>query len=505
MRAIKDRTEMVALRSGSGRWLLLVTVLGSGMAFLDGTIINVAIPAIGRDFHASTSSLQWILSGYLLTLASLILLGGSLGDRFGRRRVFVMGAVLFSAASLLCAIAPTVGTLIAARLFQGIGGALLTPASLAMIESSVRREDRPRAIGAWSGMTGVASALGPLLGGYLIGAVSWRAAFLINVPMGAFVILAAKQVPESRDTQAQGRLDVRGALLAAVALAGCTYALIEGAKASVPVASIVAGVIAAAAATGFLLAERRSISPMLPFQIFSKQFTVANLVTLVVYAALSGVSFLLVAFLQVSLGYTPLAAGAALLPVTLLMLCFSPAAGTLAQKIGPKLPLTIGTLVIAAGMLLMTQIGPGEGYLRGVLPAVMVLGLGLTLVVSPVTATVLAAVSDRHSGIASGVNNAVARVAGLLAVALLPLLAGLSGDRFYQPASMTQGFHVAMAVCAGLATVGALIAGVSVDNGILKGEKAADPDLASAPTLAGVTGPTPAAQRPTLPAETRLP
>jgi len=458
----------LALRSAGGRWLMLVTVLGSGMAFLDGTVVNVAVPAIGRDFHASTSSLQWILSGYLLALASLILLGGSLGDRFGRRRVFAIGVGVFSAASLLCALAPGAGWLVAARLVQGVGGALLTPGSLAMIEASVRREDRARAIGAWSGMTGVATALGPLLGGYLIGAVSWRAAFLINVPLGVLVVWAARRVPETRDVQMGGRLDVGGAALAALALAALTYALIEAQQASAGVVAA-GGAVAVAAGAAFMARERRSASPMLPLEIFSRAFAAANVITFVVYAALGGVFFLLVAFLQISLGYTPLAAGAASLPVTLLMLCLSASSGALAQRIGPRVPLTAGPVVIAAGMLLMTRIEPGDGYVASVLPAVTVFGLGLTLVVSPVTATVLAAVSDRHAGIASGTNNAVSRVAGLLAVALLPLLAGLSGHRFYERAAMTHGFHVAMLACAGLALAGAALAFATIDPHALAG------------------------------------
>ena len=384
----------IAYQSARGRWVLAVAIAGSGMAFLDGTIVNVALPDIGRDFDASASSLQWILNGYLLALASLILLGGSLGDRYGRRRVFVAGAGLFTAASVLCAIAPNVGLLIAARFLQGIGGALLTPGSLAMIEASFRREDRPRAIGAWSGLTGVAAAVGPLLGGYLVDAVSWRAAFLINVPLGALVMATAHHVPESRDPTAHGQLDVRGALLATLALGATTYALIEGPGGLSPTIVLIAGVGVAALAA-FLLAERRSPNPMLPLGIFaSRQFSAANVVTFVVYAALGGMFFLLVSFLQISLDYSPIAAGAALLPQTVLMLLLSARSGALAQRIGPRIPLTVGPIMIAAGMLLMTQIDPGDSYVASVLPAVVVFGLGLTLVASPVTATALAAVDS---------------------------------------------------------------------------------------------------------------
>jgi EmrB/QacA subfamily drug resistance transporter len=451
------------------------------MAFLDSTIVNVALPAIGREFHASTSSLQWILNGYLLTLASLILLGGSLGDRYGRRLVFVIGAGLFTGASLLCAVAPSVEFLIAARFAQGIGGALLTPGSLAMIESSFRPEDRPRAIGAWSGLTGVVSALGPLLGGYLISAVSWRAAFLINLPLGVFVVLAARHVPETRDPTARGRLDARGAVLAALALGGTTYALIEGpGRGFAPLIVLTAGG-GAIAFVAFLLAERRSRSPMLPLGIFaSRQFSAANGITFVVYAALGGMFFLFVSFLQISLHYSPVAAGAALLPETVLMLLLSARAGALAERIGPRVPLTVGPVLIAAGLLLMTQIEPGDSYVASVLPAVVLAGLGVTLVASPVTATALAAVNASHAGVASGVNNAVARVANLLAVAALPVIAGITGARFYVSAAMTHGFHVAMLTCGVLAATGGVLAWLTISKDALTAgpERRGEPGVA---------------------------
>ena len=449
------------------------------MAFLDSTVVNVALPDIGRDLDASTSSLQWIVNGYLLTLASLILLGGSLGDRHGRRRIFVLGTGIFTAASLLCAVAPNVELLILARLLQGIGGALLTPGSLAMIESSFRPTDRAAAIGAWSGLGGVAAALGPLLGGYLVEAVSWRAIFLINLPIGLLVIaMASRHVPETRDPTATGRLDFAGATFAGLGLAGTTYALIEapeeGATRLILLAAI-GGVVALAA---FVLTERRSRNPMVPLEIFaSRQFSAANLVTFVVYAALGGFFFLLVAFLQISLGYSPIAAGAASLPVTMLMLLFSARSGALAQRIGARIPLTVGPLVIAAGLLLMTRIEPGGSYVSSVLPGVLVFGLGLTLVVAPVTATVLAAADARQSGVASGVNNAVARVAGLLAVAILPVIAGLTGDSFYDPAAMADGFQVAMAACAALAALGGLLAWVTISDEVLEPGPEADGDL----------------------------
>ena len=485
--------DELAFESNSGRWVLAVAVLGSGMVFLDGTVVNVALPDIGRDLDASTSSLQWILNGYLLTLASLILLGGSLGDRHGRRRIFVIGTGLFTAASLLCAIAPNAGLLVVARLLQGIGGALLTPGSLAMIEASFRPADRARAIGAWSGLGGVATALGPLLGGYLVDAVSWRAIFLINLPLGVFVMaMASRHVPETRDPTASGRLDFAGAILAGLGLAGTTYALIEAPGQGASALVLLAGIGGVVALVAFLLGERRSANPMMPLEIFaSRQFSAANLVTFVVYAALGGVFFLLVAFLQISLGYSPIAAGAASLPVTLLMLLLSARSGALAQRIGARIPLTAGPLVIAAGLLLMTRIEPGDSYVSSVLPAVIVFGLGLTLVVAPVTATVLAAADARHSGIASGINNAVSRVAGLLAVAVLPLIAGLTGDSFYDPSAMTDGFRVAMMACAALAALGGVLAWLTISNEVLEAVPAAGgdtPDRAATDYSCGVAG-----------------
>ena len=472
----------VSFGSSAGRWKLAVTVLGSGMAFLDGTVVNIALPDIGRDLDASTSSLQWILNGYLLTLASLILLGGSLGDRYGRRRVFVLGVGLFTLSSLLCAVAPTVELLIGARLLQGVGGALLTPGSLAIIESSFQRSDRSRAIGAWSGLGGVATALGPLLGGYLVQAVSWRAIFLINLPLGIFVMaMASRHVPKVRDPSASGRLDFGGVALAALGLAGTTYALIEAPDQGASVPVLLAGIGGVLALVGFLFAERRSPNPMMPLGMFSsRQFSGANLVTFAVYAALGGFFFLFVSFLQISMGYSPIAAGAASLPVTALMLAFSARSGALAQRIGARIPLTVGPLVIAFGLLMLTRIEPGDDYLSGVLPGVIVFGLGLTLVVAPVTSTVLAAADARHAGVASGINNAVSRVGGLLAVAVLPVIAGLTGDSFYDPAKMNDGFHMAMVACAVLAAAGGVLAWLTISSEVPRAEAEAEPEFSCA-------------------------
>ena len=374
--------------------------------------------------------------------------------------------------------------LIAARVLQGVGAAFVTPGSLAIIESTFRREDRARAIGAWSALGGIAAAVGPLLGGFLVDAASWRAIFLLNVPVGLFVVLVeSRHVPESRDETVTGRLDYAGSVLAVLALGGSTYALIEapvqGLGSAVVLGALVAGMIAAVA---FLLHERRTANPMLPLSIFSsRQFASANLVTLVVYAALGGVFFLLVVFLQTSLGYSPVAAGAAALPVTVLMLLLSVRFGALAQRIGPRLPLTVGPLLLGAGMLLMTTIEPGDSYVAGVLPPVAVFGLGLAGTVAPVTATALAAADERHSGVASGVNNAVSRFAGLLAVAALPVVAGLSGGDFEDPAAFADGFRAAMFVASGLAVLGAALAFLTIRNDVLEAEPAATEERAPAP------------------------
>ena len=464
------------LASPQGRWVLGIATLGSAVAFLEATVVNVALPELGRDLGADVAGLQWTINGYMITLAALILLGGSLGDRYGRRRIFNIGIVWFTGTSALCALAPSVEVLVAARVLQGIGGALLTPASLAIIEATFRREDRARAIGAWTAFVGIAGAIGPLVGGFLVEEVTWRAIFLINLPLGAFVVWAARRhVPETRDPTVTGRLDVRGSVLAAVGLGGATFALIQAPEAGAGSPAVIAAFLVGVAALAlFVVAERRAAQPMLPLSIFSsRQFSSANLVTFAVYAGIGGVFFFLVVFLQVALGYSPIAAGLAAVPVTLLMLGLSARAGELAQRIGPRLPLTAGPVLIAAGMLLMVRIEIGDEYLTAVLPAVVVFGLGLSFVVAPVTATVLAAADPRHAGVASGVNNAVARTAQLGAVAVLPLVAGLSGADYQDPQAMEDGFHTAMLATAGLSLAGAVLAFATIRNDVL--ESAGEP------------------------------
>ncbi|WP_371629705.1 MFS transporter [Streptomyces sp. NBC_00341] len=458
----------IRVTSSVGRWVVLTTVLGSSMAMLDSTVINVALPRIGEDLGTDLAALQWTVNAYMLTLAGLILLGGALGDRYGRRRVFVIGVVWFALASLLCGIAPNAVVLIAARALQGVGGALLTPGSLALIQASFHPDDRARAVGLWSGFGGVGAAVGPFVGGWLVDGPGWRWVFLLNLPLATVCVpIALRHVPESRDPYARGRFDVLGAALGALSLALVTYALIEapGAGASPAViGSAVGGVLLGVV---FVQVERRRAHPMLPPSVFaSRQFTTVNIVTLCVYAALGGYFFLSAIQLQVVAGYSALGAGTALLPTTVLMLLFSARSGELGQRIGPRIPLTAGPLIAAAGMLLMLRVGPGSntvsGYFTDVLPAVAVLGVGLVTVVAPLTATVLASVDTGRAGLASGINNAAARAAGLIAVAALPLLAGMGPEAYRDAGEFAATFRRAMPMCAGLLVVGAAIAWATV-------------------------------------------
>ena len=450
----------------AGRWVLLATVLGTGMAFIDGTVVNIALPRMGHDLGSGAAGLQWVVNGYTLTLASFILLGGSLGDRFGRRRVYLVGVAWFAIASLLCGIAPSIGLLVAARALQGVGGALLAPGALAILQTSFVDADRMRAIGAWSGLAGVAGAIGPFLGGWIVQVSSWRLVFLINVPLAVAVLLVARRhVPESTNPEVAHRLDIAGALLGAAGLAGLTYGLTawsgDGSSVALVVLALVLGGLAL---FGFVITEVRSSHPMVPLSIFAaRTFTAVNLVTFAVYAALAGVFFFVVINLQVVSGFAPLTAGVALLPVTALMLLLSARAGALSTRIGPRLPMTLGPLVCAGALVLLSRIGVGASYLSDVLPAVVVLGLGLSLTVAPLTATALAAAQDRYAGVASGVNNAVARTAGLLAVAVLPLVSGV-GSSLTDPVTLAPAYRTSMLICAGLLLLGAAIAALTIPS-----------------------------------------
>lgn len=441
----------------AARRVLVACVLGSSMAFLDSTVVNVALPRIGADLGTGLAGLQWVLDAYLVTLAALVLLGGSLGDRYGRRRMFDVGVVGFTAASLLCGLAPSIGALVAARALQGVAAALLVPGSLALLTASFHADDRSRAVGAWSGLTGVAGAVGPLLGGWLVDALSWRWVFLVNLPVAAAVLLVARQVPEhGAAADARAPLDVPGAAAAALALGLTTAGVIgHGASWSVPV--IVAGVLALA---GFVVVEHTRREPMVPPALFSSpQFSGANAVTLVVYAGLGVALFLVVVDLQHALGYAPVAAGAATLPLTFLVLLLSARMGALARRIGPRLPMTVGPVVAGAGLALLSGLRHGDSYASGVLPGMAVLGLGLATTVAPLTAAVMAAVDESHLGLASGVNNAVARLASLLGVAVVPAVAGVD---LAARGSSLPGYRAALVIAAVMCAAGGAVAAVTI-------------------------------------------
>ncbi|MGW2896295.1 MFS transporter [Streptomyces sp. NPDC001212] len=462
MAVTAQHAPAVRISSPTGRWILLTTVLGSSMAMLDSTVVNVALPRIGRDLDANLAALQWTVNAYMVTLAGLILLGGSLGDRYGRRRIFVLGVVWFATASLLCGLAPNAGILVGARALQGIGGALLTPGSLALIQASFHPDDRGRAVGLWSGFGGIGAAVGPFLGGWLVAGPGWRWVFLLNVPLALVCApIAVRHVPESSGGTARGRFDVLGAALGALSLALVTYALIEARNGTLAVAlTAVAGVLAAVA---FVYVEKHRRDPMMPPGIFaSRQFTAVNLVTLCVYAAFGGFFFLTALQLQVVAGYSPLEAGTALLPTTALMLLFSARSGALADRIGPRLPLTAGPLLCAVALLLMLRVGKGADYLTDVLPALLVMGAGMVTLVAPLTATVLASVDTSRAGLASGINNAAARAAGLIAVAALPLLAGMGPEAYRSADAFDAAFRRAMPICAAVLVVGAVLAFTTV-------------------------------------------
>jgi EmrB/QacA subfamily drug resistance transporter len=458
--------EQLVFASSRGRWVIAATVLGSGIASLDATVVGIALPTIGRAFHSGVGTLQWVVSGYSLTLAAFLLLGGSLGDRLGRRRVFSIGVIWFAVASMCCGLAPNAGVLIGARVLQGVGGALLAPASLAILQASFRPDDRPRAIGAWSGLGGVAAAAGPLLGGYLILA-SWRWVFFINLPVSALVLLVtARHVPETRDSTTAGHVDFVGAGLAVLFLAGLTYGLIEapghGWTSPVVLASLI---LAAVTAPAFLMVEHAIAHPMLPLGVFRNlQFTGANAVTFAVYGPLGGAFFLLPVELQLVVHYSPLASGLALLPVTVIMLVFSARSGQLAARIGPRLQMTCGPLIVGAGLILLTRATHQGSYLAEVLPAIVVFGVGLAITVAPLTSTALGAAPAEHAGVASAVNNVVARAAGLLAVAILPLLAGITGAAALVPHHFAAGFRTALIIAGLTCAAGSLLAAATIRN-----------------------------------------
>jgi EmrB/QacA subfamily drug resistance transporter len=404
------------------RLTLVATILGSTVVFLDSTVVNVALPAIADGLDAGLAGQQWVVEAYMLTLVSLLLVGGSLGDQFGRRRVFVIGLIAFGATSILCALAPTVELLIAARALQGIAGALLVPGSLAIVAASFEGAARGKAVGTWTAWTGIATVLGPAGGGALVEALSWRAIFWVNIPLiAATVALTLHSVRESRDMEAFRGIDWLGIALSAAGLAGPVFALIEqptrGWSDPVVWVSMVTGIVCFAL---FVFWEMRARHPMLDLTLFRiRNFRVANLTTLAAYAGLIGGLFFVGLFLQQVAGYSPIEAGLATTPVSLILFFLSPRWGRLASGTGPRLPMSLGPIVGGVGLIMLMRVGSDPSYVSDVLPAIVVFGLGLSATVAPLTATVLDSVEERHVGIASGVNNGIARVAGLLAIAVL--------------------------------------------------------------------------------------
>ena len=443
--------ELLRYRSAQGRWVLASMILGSSVAGIDSTVVAVALPAIGRNLHVGFQGLQWTVTGYTLTLASLILLAGWLSDRWGRRRVFLVGLVWFTLASVLCAAAPGIGWLIAARAVQGIGGALMTPASLAIIEAAFQPGDRMRAIGTWAGFSGVSSAVAPFLGGWLLEVGSWRWIFLINVPVAVAVAwMTVRHVPESRNPSLSGSADWPGALAGVVALAAITYAIIvlpgRGVRSPEFAAAAVLAVLSSAA---FAVAEWRGSHPMLPPAIFRPaQFRAANAVTFVVNGALGGFAFVFIPALEIIAGYSPVVAGSALVPVTIVTLLLSGTSGRLAQRIGPRPQLVAGCLLCAVASALAVRIGPHTDYWTVVLPLASLFGLGLASLLPPLTASAMNSAPDSLAGLASGVNNAVARVAGLLWIAALPPITGLTGAAYADPVRFRSSFTQISWICA---------------------------------------------------------
>ena len=437
---------------GNGTRALLAAILGSSMSFIDGTAVNVALPVLQRDLNASSASVQWIVEGYSLFLSALILIGGVLGDLFGRRRMFGIGLTLFACASIACGLAPNVEFLIVARCIQGVGGALSVPGSLALISTSFEGEARGRAIGTWSGASALTSALGPVIGGWLVQSFSWRAVFFINVPLAIVALVLLCGVRETRDERASHSLDWGGAALATAGLGALVYGLIrlEGTRLdALGLGAVLAGCVLLAV---FTLVERREAHPMLELDLFrSRTFSVANLYTLVLYAALGGALYFLPFDLINVHRYSPLEAGAALLPFVAIVTAFSRFSGGLIERVGARLPLCLGAIFEGAAYVAFALGGSGGSYWTSFFPGAVLLGLGGACFVAPLTTAVMGAVDQSHAGLASGINNAVSRTAGLIAIAALGIV--VAGERTF-----ASGFSLAMFVSAGLCAAAALLA-----------------------------------------------
>jgi EmrB/QacA subfamily drug resistance transporter len=437
----------------STRFAMLATILGSGIVFLDGTVVNLALPSISHDLNASFASLQWIADGYLLSLSSLLLLGGSMGDILGRKKIYLYGLYGFGIFSLLCGLAPNTEFLILFRLLQGFFGALLVPGSLAIINTNFPKEDRGKAIGQWSAWSGATTAIGPLVGGYLIDVASWRWIFFVNVPLILLCItFTIKGVEESKDEKAR-KIDYAGALVAALALGGITFGLIEGPMNKWHPTTILALVGGLLLSIVFILYEKQKQDPIMPIKLFkSRNFAGSNMMTFAMYGALSGFLFALVIYLQTKMQYSAIKTGLSLIPITVLLLLLSKRMGGLSTKYGPKLFMTVGPILAGIGILLLFNLKPGDNYVSYLLPRVILFGLGLSIMVAPLTTTVMASVAEVSSGIASAINNVVTRVGGLVVIALL----GLFGT--------SSVFKFSMALCGSLAILAGIISYLAIEN-----------------------------------------
>ena len=443
--------------------MLPATILGSSLGFIDSTVVTVALPAIKNDLGIDLATVQWVVNGYMLMLASLILLGGTAGDRYGRRRVFLIGLLAFAGASLLCGLAPTAGWLVTARLVQGAAAALLTPASLAIIGAAFPGKDRGAAIGTWAAAGAITTALGPLLGGWMVDAIGWRSIFFINLPIAALAIFLSLKLPADRGESASS-LDLAGAALATAGLGLLSFGLISLGKGSHAAGALT---IAAAVPVGwlFIAAETRAEEPMMPLELFrNRNFAGANILTVLLYAALAASLFLLPFLLIEQHGYSATAAGGAFLPFSIIMGLGSRRSGSLVGRFGPRLPLMIGPLVTGAGLMLLGLSGQNPSYWAGFLPGLTITGIGMTLSVAPLTTTVLNAAPDDRSGTASGINNAAARVGGLVAVAALGLAFGPTGAAAVKGAALLDAYRAVMFAAAAAAGLGALAAALMIEN-----------------------------------------
>lgn len=451
--------SLTPLRSPAGVALIAGTVLASGVASYDANVVNVAVPAIGRRFDAGVAAIQWTLTSYLLAVAALLLIAGALADRFGRRRVLVIGLCVMGLASVLCASASSIDALIAARAVQGVGAALVVPTSLALLNGTLRVPDRARGIGVWAGLSTLATTAGPFAGGWLVDHASWRWVFLLNLPLIALALAALHRVSETSGTRRSLSLDALGALLAVLGLGGVIYALTDGAGAGWTSPRILIALVAGGLALVALVpAERRRRAPMLRLSLFaSRQFDAINVVTVLFYGALTAAGYLLVVELELRLGYTAAQAGAALIPVTLVFLVLAPLSGALVARIGPRRPMVAGILLVGASQVWLARLHPGAGYASAFLPAALVRGVGLGLAVTPLTAAVLAAVGDADLGEASAINDAASRVGGVIAIALVPVLIGVTAGGSLAGA-LAEGYEPAMVVIGGLCAAGALVA-----------------------------------------------